>query len=113
MDFIGAFVTLLGLLLMGVFNQYFGMTQIILNFLSVIASLFFVYDISCLFLIKENWWFPLKIIGTANLIYCIITVSVLFFRYTDLTMLGVIYFIVEIIIVCLVAYVELNTSVQK
>lgn len=106
-DCIGAFLTaiLLGLVLLN-FQEYFGMPSEILIPLASIAMVFCIYSLSCYLLLKRNWKPYLKIIALANLLYCAVTATLLLVFYSQLTILGVLYFIGEIVMVLALVYFE-------
>jgi len=94
------------------FNEYFGMPEKILTYLSVIAVCFFIYSTACFFVIKANWTPLIKGISIANLLYCILTISLLVFYHQQLTTLGIAYFLGEIAIICGLVYIELNVAIE-
>ena len=113
-DSAGAFLTAFSLsVIVSSFNEYFGMPQRVLNFLSVIALIFCLYSLTCYFLAGKNWQPFLKAIITANLLYCCLTLALIIYNYQMLTFLGILYFIAEIIIICSLVIVELKTISQS
>lgn len=110
-DSLGALLSaiLLGLILAR-FEKIFGMPQNVLYILAVIPCIFTVYSFLC-FLSKTAHWRPLmKIIAIANLLYCCLTAGLMVYFYQKLTVLGLIYFILEIIIVISLAFIEWKTA---
>jgi len=86
------------------FESLFGMPSTVLYFLSSVACLYAIYSFCCCFFIPSNWIPYLKAIIIANSIYCCLTIGLLFYFYQSLTILGLIYFSLEImVIVCLIA----------
>jgi hypothetical protein len=109
-DSIGALVTAFFLFaILRTFNEYFGIPQITLTYLSIIAAIFCLYSITCFFLLNDNWQSFLKTISIANLLYCFLTMGLVIYYYQSLTILGVTYFLAEIIVVCGLVFVELKT----
>ncbi len=109
LDAIGAIVT--ATLLSQVLARYetvFGLNSNILFILAGIACCFAVYSLSCYFFVDEKWKPFLKAIARANLLYCIITLSILFYLYSTITWLGIAYFLGEIIIILLLVRFEFN-----
>ena len=97
-DGIGAFITAFLLLaILRTFNEYVGMPPAVLT-----------CSISCYFLLNDNWQPFLKAISVANLLYCCLTSGLVIYYYNSLTILGVIYFLAEIIIIVVLVYVELK-----
>ena len=114
LDGLGACLTafLLGVVLTA-FNEYIGMPQKTLNILALIALAFSAYSISCFFFIGNNWRLFLKIIATANLLYCCLTTTLVIYFYPQLTVFGVIYFLLEIVVVCGLVFFELRWASDK
>lgn len=110
-DSLGALLTAFLLFaVLRTFDEYFGMPQATLTYLSIIAALFCLYSISCFFLLTDNWRPFLKTISIANLIYCCLTMGLVIYYYRSLTILGVTYFVVEVAIICVLVFVELKTA---
>lgn len=110
-DSIGAILTAFFLFVVLInFNEYFGMPLTILTYLSVIAALFCIYSTSCFFFLKENWVPFIRTISIANLLYCILTIGLVIVHYPIITTICTVYFLVEIIIICGLAYIELNIA---
>lgn len=108
-DGIGAFLTAFFLfVILKTFNEYFGMPKKTLDFLSIIALTFSTYSFCCFFLVKNNWHPFLRAISIANLLYCCLTLGLVIYNYPRLTILGVTYFLIEIVIVCGLIYIEIN-----
>jgi hypothetical protein len=108
-DGLGALLTAFFLfVVLGNFNDYVGMPIWILNALSFIAVWFCVYSVACFFLLKQ-YLVPFIIgIGTANLLYSILTLGILIIHFPILSIAGIAYFLVEIALICGLVYVELN-----
>ncbi len=110
-DSLGALLSafLLGVVLVR-FESVFGMPRKALYFLSSIACVFAVYSFSCFLRLSENWRPYLKIIAVANLLYCGLTLVLVVYLYQRLAILGLLYFIVELIIVSILAIFEWRTA---
>lgn len=107
-DGLGALLTAVLLFaLLGTFDEYFGMPRGPLLFLSAIALAFCAYSMCCFFFIGRSWQPFLLIISIANLLYCLLTSCLVVYYYSQLTGLGLAYFIVEMVIVCGLALVEM------
>lgn len=106
-DGLGALLSafLLGIILVQ-FNDYFGMPKQALYFLAFLPCLFAIYDFVYYFRINNNWRFFLKGIAIINFLYCCISIIMLFFHFPELTILGLTYFIIELIIVIVLAVFE-------
>lgn len=106
---------LLGIVLVK-FQHLVGMPRQALYFLAFLPCLFAAYDFYCYFNLKKDFAKYLKYIAYANLFYCIISLGLATQHYEQLTQLGWIYFILEIIIVVGLAIFELktaNSSIEK
>jgi hypothetical protein len=112
-DGVGAFTTAFCLaVVLRTYEAYFGVPEPVLVGLSFMAILFGICSMACYFLAKKkNWKRYLQTIGTANLVYCGLTASVVVCLYDELKMLGVIYFLVEIVIIASLAVLEWKVSV--
>lgn len=108
-DAIGALVTAILLIGIAQLEQYFGMPSIVLYILSGIAFCLFIYSISCHRFIKSNWKPYLGIIIICNIIYSILSIGLIYKHYEKLTELGMIYFILELIIIGVIVIVEYNS----
>ena len=108
-DSLGAFLTALLLFsILRTFNNHFGMPKITLTYLSIIALIFSFYSITCFFLLNDNWKSFLKIISIANLLYCALTFALLIYYHQSITLLGVVYFSGEILVICGLIFLELK-----
>ncbi|WP_343707093.1 hypothetical protein [Flavobacterium sp.] len=110
LDAFGALLTtILLFFLLKNFNDFFGLSKDIFEKLSIIAFTFFVYSISCYFLIMQNWKSFLKIICGANILYCVLTLAIIIHYYQSISILGIVYFLAEIIVIGLLASLEIKT----
>ena len=112
-DSLGAIVT--GFILFVIMRQlieYIGMPKIVLTYLSFIAIFFCIYSTACFLFLKERWTPFIRLIGIANLLYCALTIGLLIKYYSLLTIIGIIYFLIEIVIICGLSYVELNVATE-
>jgi len=111
-DAIGALVSgLMIALLIKNFEVYFGELGDKIFYLSIVPFLFFLYSGFHYFLNSQSWRHFLRFIAIANVIYCIVTFSLVF--TTKLTSLGKFYFIGEILIILSLVYLELKVARQK
>lgn len=113
-DSIGAFLTAFNLfVIVRHVNEYFGMPQRELSVLSLIAICFSVYSAACFLFVKGELKPFIRIIGVANLIYCLLTIGLLIKYFPAMTIIGNIYFLIEIVIICGLSYVELHVATKK
>lgn len=109
-DGIGALLTALLLFFMlRNFNTFFGLSKSVLKDLSLFALVFSFYSISCYFLVSNNWKSFLKAIYIANILYCILTIGILFYHYHSITILGITYFLGEIAVITGLVFLEIRT----
>ena len=99
-DFLGATLTIFLLnVLIRNFNEYFGMPKEALDFLSIYAMCLFLYSFLCFLFLKKTWTVFIRGISLANLVYCFLTIGFLIVYYSQITILGLIYFVTEILII--------------
>jgi hypothetical protein len=113
-DGLGALLT--AFLLLGILiplQGFFGMPKNILIILSLIALAFAVYSLGCYFFLKGNWKLFLFGISIANFFYCCLTLTLIYFFYSELTGLGVTYFLVEVMVVMGLVMVEWKLIVNS
>ncbi len=94
------------------FENVFGMPKNELYQLSIIASFFALYSLTCYLSKLENWKLYLKLIAIANLIYCIITIGMIIDQFYKITLLGLIYFALEITIIFTLAIFEFKVALK-
>ena len=90
------------------FNDYIGMPATTLTLLSMIATTFSVYSFCCSFLVNNNWRPFLRSISIANLLYCCLILGLVIYNYSQVTILGITYFLVEILIICVLVFFEIK-----
>ena len=92
------------------FETLFGMPPNVVYSLSAIAVVFAVYSLACHLTRPSNWPTLLRIIASANLLYCILTLILLFVYRGEITAFGFAYFIGEILVVLTLSIYELHTA---
>lgn len=110
-DASGAFITVV-LLVTVLINPglYLGLPDRILLFLLGISASIFGYSLlCCLTVIKKQQLF-LVVTGIVNLLYCLLTFGLIIGYYSEMTILGMLYFCFEIIIIFFLACIELKTA---
>jgi hypothetical protein len=110
-DSLGALLSagMLGLVLPR-FEPAFGMPAPVLYFLASLAGVFCIYSGLCYLGRMENWRFYMKIIAITNLLYCGLTLGLVIGLYQKLTALGILYFVLESIVITVLAVFELKTA---
>jgi len=111
LDGIGALISafLLGVVLVH-FQSYFGIPKETLYILAIIPCFFGLYDFYCRFILKKNLAKYLQLIAIANMLYCLLSLTLAFAHAHVVTSLGWIYIIGEIIIVGALALYEFKVS---
>ncbi|WP_428225417.1 hypothetical protein [Flavobacterium sp.] len=113
LDSIGAFFSGISLYVVSQFESIFGISQQICNQLILFPFLFSLFSISAYLWSKHQWPKYIKTIALANLLYCCLTTAIMLINYGELSFLGISYFIIEIIILSLLAFYELKIAQRK
>lgn len=95
------------------FNDFLGLPKYVFEYLSIIALLFFIYSISCYFIVKQNWKSFLKIICTANILYCLLTSGIILHNYETISVYGIVYFLAEIAVIIGLVALEMKIIKSK
>lgn len=110
-DSIGAFLSACCLLIIARFySNYFGINPSTLQLLTILPILFCIYSACCYLLIRRSYKPFILIIAMANFLYCLITLVLMCTLYSELTILGLSYFVVELMIIGIIIYLEFNIS---
>ncbi len=118
LDGLGALLSAvcLGIVLPG-FPDIFGAPQGTLYLLAGVACLFAAYSLTCYFAAPVKWRPYLAVIATANTLYSLFTIRLVFWAGQDLPLPGAIYFVLELIVLAGLIFLEwrvlLNTNVVK
>jgi hypothetical protein len=110
-DGLGALLsTFLLALVLAQFEHIFGMPRKSLYLLAIFPCLYAVFDLNCI--VKEILSVPpfLKAIAILNFSYCLISFGFAIYHYQELTVLGWLYFIGEILVVASLAAIEYKTA---
>lgn len=94
------------------FETVFGMPQKVLYFLSCFACMYATYSLLSYRRAKENWRPWMQAIAVANLLYCCLTIGLVIYHHQALTKLGLLYFLLEVVIITGLAIMELKTVSQ-
>lgn len=106
-DSLGAVLTLIGLtLVLMPFDAWFGMPRRWLVLLAIVAAGLALYSGVCFLLVKANWRPFLRVVSVANGLYCALTAYLIMAYLSQLTALGVAYFVGEIAVICGLIFVE-------
>jgi hypothetical protein len=91
------------------FETTFGMPPEVLYILSGLAGVYAVYSYLCYWRIKQNWIPYMQAISVANFLYCCLTVGLVIYHRYELTKLGFIYFLLEVVVIIILIIAELKT----
>lgn len=110
LDAIGASMSAFYLFLIYTFDKYFGMPKKIVGIFICIAIILCLYS-TIMYLTKPaKWTFHLRNIAILNYSYCLYTLYHFICKIENLTVFGSIYFILEIILIIVLATYELRES---
>ncbi len=112
LDAFGAFVSIILLSILFVFEEYFGMPKKILSIFIGIASMFFIYSAIIHFVKPLRWSTYLKIIAILNIFYCAFTIYHVYLHFENLTLYGQLYFAGEVLVIILLSIYELKMATK-
>ena len=109
-DGFGAIVSafLLGVVLVK-FEELFGIPTSVLYFLATIPIFFVIYDVFC-YQKHLKIGLLLKGIAVLNMLYCCVSIGLISYHFSSITILGWTYVIVEIILVSFLAMIEFRVG---
>jgi hypothetical protein len=110
LDGIGAIFSVLCLFVFYTFEELVGMPKRILIIFIFIALIFSVCSFTCYSFNPINSKRYFTIIAILNIAYCIFTAYQVIIHSNRLTVLGHLYFIVEILVILLLVFYELKLS---
>jgi hypothetical protein len=91
-------------------EKYFGIPKSTLYILAFVPCFFAAYDLYCYSTLNGNVGPYLIGIGIANLLYCFLSIGFAVYHHTTITILGSVYIVIELIIVCTLAIFEIKTA---
>lgn len=94
------------LLVVAPLEVYFGMPSTIAVGLGIVACLLVICSMGCFLVKPMQWTLWMKIVAAANLLYACTTAVLLFLYAHQITVLGFLYFVGEIIILCVLVVLE-------
>jgi len=110
---IDGFGAILSAFLLGVvlvkFEEIFGIPTSVLYFLATIPIFFVIYDVFC-YHKHLKIGLLLKGIAVLNILYCCISIGLISYHFSSITILGWTYIIVEIILVSFLAMIEFRVG---
>ena len=112
LDSLGALVTAINLLVIPFLESYTGIPRDIALILVPLPILYSIFSFFSYKFGNHNWRSLLKMIAIANFFYCCLTMYVTWINFDTFKILGIIYFIVEIIIIIILATLELKIAIN-
>lgn len=109
-DALGAMLSTLLLFILSLHETTFGMPPWVIYQLIPIPFLLVLYSLTVYLLKPIRWNLFLRIIATANLIYCLVTLFLVIQFMVDLTLYGKIYFVTEMVLIIILSIFELSIS---
>lgn len=110
-DGIGAAMSaLLLIMIVAPFESFFGFPSDVAIYLAILPLLFCVYSLTCHFTKPKNWSIFLRGIAICNVLYCVLTITMVIYFFQQLSIFGVIYFISEKLIIIPLAIWEWKVS---
>ena len=110
---IDGFGAILSAFLLGVvlvkFEEIFGIPTSVLYFLATIPIFFVIYDVFC-YQKHLKIGILLKGIAVLNILYCCVSIGLISYHFSSITILGWTYVIVEIILVSFLAMIEFRVG---
>lgn len=107
MDGLGAILSCVLLsLVLPLFVDLLGMPISILYILAILPFIYSVYSLLCYVFNPFQWKFYLRVIASANFLYCAFTMFYLVWNLEQTTILCEIYFVLEMIVVVSLAALE-------
>lgn len=100
---------LLGVVLVE-FEIIFGIPSSVLYLLTTITIFFAIYDFYCYRKRHQKIGLLLNGIAVLNLVYCFISLVLVFYHFVTITILGCIYLLIEIAIVLFLAKIEFRVG---
>lgn len=108
-DTVGASLSMIYSFLIACFFQdYFGLSASWWFLLSGLAMVILVYSAFCFFRAPKNKITGLSIIITNNILYELLSIGLLIFNHNSLTLLGICYLMIELLILSLIILLELK-----
>ena len=112
-DAVGALVSSLMLgIILAYIQPLIGMPKVILYNLALVALVLFVYSLLCYLFRKNNSKKLLAVIAIANYTYCLASLFLMITYYNELTSLGILYFVLEKVVVLTLASIELKIALK-
>lgn len=113
LDGIGAVVSAVLLLFIPYFEPYLGIPRSLTQALLPILILCAIFSFLSYTFGNKNWRLLLKIIAISNLLYCFLMVYVTYSNRVIFKNMGMVYFMLEILLIFILAIFELRIAVKR
>lgn len=90
------------------FQDAIGLPINVLYALGAIGVCYGIYSLSCFRFVQSNFGVWLKVIVLANLIYCVVIAGVVTFFLEEMTLIGIGYFAIEVLVILALVFVEIR-----
>ena len=99
-DGIGAAMSALFLIMIiAPFESFFGFPSDVAIYLAILPLVFCVYSLTCHFTKPKNWSTFLTCMAICNILYCVLTITMVIYFFQQLSIFGIIYFLSEKLII--------------
>ncbi len=114
LDSAGGFLTalLIGCVLTH-WQEYIGIPMFVLYGLAGVGLFCCVYSFLCAMLVRSQWRRFLRIIVVINGAYCALTLGVLFYFRSQVTLVAMVYFLLEIAVIGGIVALELKAAQRQ
>lgn len=92
------------------FKTLIGIPEDVLHCFALVAVFLAIYSWFCFFKLKGYYKPFLRVIATSNTIYIASTIVMLVLLHEQLSVLGMVYFTLELLIIVILIYLELQAA---
>ncbi len=112
-DASGALLSAIMLWIISLLHSFFSVPETLFQQLIYIPLVFACYSFVCAYINPPTWKRWLLIIAASNIVYALYSLALAYKYSNELTTLGVIYFIVEALIIFTLVYLEITLIYKK
>jgi hypothetical protein len=113
LDSFGALLTAILLFIIRQFEHTFGISGSLTSCLISLAILLSIFSALSYKFGNQKWKFLLKIIAMGNLLYCGLTVYLMFTNFASFKSFGKWYFAVEVFIILILSAIEFRIATRR
>lgn len=96
-----------------IFSIQFGVSKITINCLSLTALLIFLYSSVFYLTLKTVHWRILLSIAIVKDLYCLLTLALMIYQHSELKLLGILYFSIEIAVIIFLIVIEYKIKQKR